>query len=192
MSKLILTDVDDTILQFADPFQEWVHARGVPTEGRFRDLYCVMTVVGIGHEDATKLINEYSTQPGIMDNLPPENDAAEVLPELYADGWRFVAITACVNTPEVIEARRRNLEKTFGFPFEELHCLGLHAEKKDTLAQYPDAIWVEDNVSHAITGAQLGHRSFLLDRGYNRHMDHHSVERVPCWRTIRERIENRS
>jgi hypothetical protein len=191
--NLILTDIDDTVLKFGDKFQDWCEAKGLPTFGRLRDLCTIETFLNCDRDRATELVIEFSTCRDTMPYLEPEEDALEVLPKLYAEGFRFVAISACVDTPEVADMRLENLERSFGFPWEVIHCVGLLKPKVQTLMQYDSTVWVEDNVWHAHTGAGIGHQTFLLDRPYNRFVpDGVTAEikpkRVQCWREIHKAI----
>ena len=127
-----------------------------------------------------------------MKALEPEPCAAEVLPRLYAQGWRFVAITACTDEPAIVEARIANLKKAFGFDFEAVHCSGMcNGGKAEVLAQYEPAVWVEDHFHNAIAGGLLGHKTFLMDRPYNQDMQHGYVTRVKDWHEIEEYLKGK-
>src|SRR6478752_3246810 len=182
--KLILTDIDDTILRFGDSFQDWVEAKGLTTYGRLRDLCCVEDFLGCDRPRANELITECSLDPAFMENLRPEPDALEYLPKLHAEGWRFIAITSCVNDDGVAEMRAKNIKQAFGFEFEDVLCTGLLQPKAEFLARFDPTYWVEDNAHHAVVGADLGHTSILLDRPYNRHLDGPSPIRVNDWEEI--------
>lgn len=185
MNRLILTDVDDTILRFSEPFQDWVIARGLKPNGNLREQYSIEKWLGVPRTEAVSLIEEFSRSPEMV-NQPPEECALEVLPRLYAEGWRFVAITACGIDEEFRQQRWQTLNDTFGFPWEEVHTVGLRMPKTDVLKGYEPAVWVEDNFQHAVDGAAMGHRSFILHRAYNADDEHPEVIRVPSWRELHE------
>jgi hypothetical protein len=166
--KLILTDIDDTVLKFGDKFQSWCVSKGLPTFGNLRDLCSIEEFLQIEREIATDLVIEFSSSPDQMPFLEPEECALEFVPKLYAEGWQFTAISSCLDTPEVVVWRRENLERVFGIPFVDVHCTGLLKPKHDYLSRYDSTVWVEDNAFHATVGAGMGHRTFLLDRQYNR------------------------
>lgn len=167
MNKLILTDVDETVLDFTTPFESWVQAKGWSISGKMRDVYDLTKLLQTDLETAIGLVGEFHTDAPEFGLLEPEPCAKVVLPRLYERGYRFVAITACVDTPEVRETRLTNLKAAFGFEFEDCHCVGLRTDKAAVLERYGRSIWVEDNPKHANDGARLGHRSFLLPQGYN-------------------------
>lgn len=186
MDKLILTDVDDTVLKFAEPFQDWVESQGIKTHGRLRDIYSVERMLGDRGHDAIPLMRQFVE--AVDGQLPPEPCALEVLPELHKDGWSFVAITACGVDDWFHRQRVKNLEDVFGFHFDAVHCVELRDGKEKFLHRYRPTIWVEDNWHHAVVGSDLGHDSYVLTRGYNAEKHHPQVRRVATWHQIREEL----
>ena len=186
MNKIILTDVDESVLKFAGPFEAWLKdTKGARLAVPLIRTYCVKTALGISETETRALLKEfYATE--IMDNQPPEDCAAEVLPRLYKAGYRFVAITAC-GTDEAFRKRRwRALEQAFGFPWEDVITVNWVEPKKPHLAKFEPTVWVEDNATHAQDGADVGHDAYLIDRAYNR-VDG-SFTRVTNWFEICELI----
>jgi hypothetical protein len=180
----ILTDVDDTCLRFADELERYAGDMGWPVFGRLRDIYDLATFFGTTREEAVDKLHDFIRIRG--HEQPPESCAAEVIPNLRAKGYDFVAVTACGLDPVFRLKRVRNLEHAFGFRFEDVHVVDLRAEKTPILSLYEPAVWVEDHFGHAVAGAELGHRTFLLDRQYNRGQEHPLVTRVPDWHAIAE------
>lgn len=188
MDKLILTDVDDTILRFSDPFQDWVVARGYVPDGKLRERYSIERWLNVSRDEAVALIEEFSRSPEMI-NQPPEECAAEILPFLHRQGWKFVAITACGINDAFRTQRIQTLEDTFGFAFDEVHTVGLRASKDDVLRAYDPAVWVEDNWEHAVNGALIGHKSFIVHRAYNADEEHPEIIRVSCWRELADHLK---
>lgn len=182
----ILTDVDDTCLRFADVFEQYAKDREWPTNGRLRDVYDLATFFGTTRSDALQFLREFVHTAG--HEQPAEECAATVIPELHARGYSFVAVTACGLDSRFRLKRARNLEREFGFRFEDVHVVDLRASKTPILDMYEPAVWVEDHFGHAVAGAELGHRTFLLDRAYNRGQEHPLVTRVPDWHAIAEHL----
>jgi 5'(3')-deoxyribonucleotidase len=166
MNKLILCDVDDTLLFCANILEEFAIKRlGTPSLRRLRDNYHVYKIFDISVETAEEICQEF-WKSELFFNLPPMPCAKAVLPHLYDQGYRFVAISACENNPIVKANRLRNLENAFGFKWEDLYCTH-GSEKAIPLAKYDPTIWVEDHWLNCQTGAKLGHKSFLIKQGYN-------------------------
>lgn len=180
---IILTDIDETVLRCGDVLQHFIQDRyGLTIEGRLRDLYHIDREYGVGQEEHFRIIGDFH-QSMLMRWLPPEKCAAEVLPRLYKAGWRFVAISAATDSPNIWVNRRLNLEDVFGFPWENVICTGERGKYSD-LARYEPSVWVEDHFDNAKIGAEVGHRTFLLNRAYNTGEFHPRVQRVKDWHAI--------
>lgn len=162
---LILTDLDDTCLNFGDRFQAYVEARGLRTTGRLRDIWRIEDLLGITTEEVIPHLEAFTGDPDVRHE--PEPCAQAVFPILRGHGYRFVGISACGTDPGYHARRVANLTEAFGFAFDALICVPFAGSKREILARYRDAVWVEDNLAHAETGAALGHRTFLIDRPYN-------------------------
>lgn len=182
MRKLILTDVDESVLEYCNPFQMYVESKGIKTYDRLIDVYTMEAFLRVPHEEARVHIEAFAELD--TDVQPPLPCAKEVLPKLHAAGYDFSAITACGLDPVFRLKRWKGLERTFGFNWLDCHVVDLRASKGDALALHPPAVWVEDHFNHAVTGAEMGHRTFLLDKPYNRGNDHPLVTRVNDWHEI--------
>jgi hypothetical protein len=190
--KLILTDIDDTILQFADAFQKWaVEKKGYKLNQSIRDGGSIQDAIGCHRDHVDELIVEFSTDPVCFSNIAPEPDALKVIPTLYGMGYQFVAISSCVDGPEVTACRRKNLEDAFGIPWLAVHCVGLLQPKTKVLEAYEPTFWIEDNAGHAMVGDKMGHETYLLERTYNNTLPDVPFEhlyRVPNWHHVFEAI----
>lgn len=188
MNRLILTDIDGTVLRFDLAFERWMAAQGLVARAALRDLYGIADVYGIREDEVHCYIRDFCRQDEFA-RLPAEDCAQTVLPRLHDAGWDFIAITAVPHEPEVVAARMENLKAVFGFDWLALHCTGTHHGSKDRiLSTYRPAIWVEDHGDNAVVGAEAGHRTFLLDRAYNENIVHPSVLRVDDWHEIERLI----
>jgi hypothetical protein len=85
-----------------------------------------------------------------------------------------------------------NLEKLFGkTAFEELVCLDTGADKDEALEQYRDSglYWIEDKLSNAQLGLDLGLKSILIEHGFNMNDDiPEGMTKVTNWKEIYENI----
>lgn len=185
-NRIILTDVDDTLLRFDAAFTSWmIRQHGYTPTMPLHEARNVEELFGITLEEACPFIAEFYRTPE-FENIEPLACAADVVPALQKEGYRFVAITACEIAPEIETARRKNLRNAFGFDFEDVHMTGLFVPrgKEPTLSQYKSTLWVEDNEGHAASGAVLGHNSVLLSRKRNEGFIHGNVRRVADWHEI--------
>ena len=190
--KVILTDIDDTVLRFAYAFEKWaVEHKGYTLYRSIRDgCKTIEEALGCTEDDVDSLVNEFSTNPTFFGSIPPESDALAVVPVLHRMGYQFVGVSSCVDGPEVTTCRRKNLEEAFGFKWLNVHCVGLLASKDEILRSYSASWWVEDNHRNAVLGDSLGHKTFLLDRPYNRKTIEppHNVSIVDSWHDVFDAI----
>jgi hypothetical protein len=187
-NRLILVDIDETVLNFTDPFEKWLVGRGWELKEKMRDVYDLTRLLNVNIDRALEVVHEFHTSEEAFTMLSPEPCAAVVLPKLYQDGYRFIAISAAVATQEVQDIRSENLKNAFGFEFDDVICTGLRGDKEHILSMHAPAIWVEDNFKHAVSGGQLGHRTFMITRGYNVGKDHPKVTRVADWHDIQKAL----
>lgn len=180
--KLLIHDIDDTILLCADAMQHYFATEhGLITDQRLRDHHDIPKLFSIDVPTTLDLIAQFQRSSHLV-RMAPEACALTVLPDLYRAGYRFIAISASLR--ETSERRKQHLEATFGIPWEAVHCIGLTLCKREALEAYPSGVWVDDLPRHAVAGAELGHRSFLIDRPYNTDHHHPAVTRVLDWHEI--------
>lgn len=183
-AKLILTDVDNTLLDFSASFDAWMRAEGFRKREDTEDQYSLASAYGMPERRITALVMRFYDLDAAY-NLAPHRCAHGALPALYEAGYRFVAISACPAGKAVAKRRKANLESAFGVPFQGVMCLGLGADKRGALRSHKPSVWVEDHAHHAGRGAQAGHRTFLLSRPYNlADALPAGVSRVPDWHAI--------
>ena len=192
-AKVILTDVDDALLDWSTPFIQWVRdnaSRFTPICENLRDCENIEMWLNCNYAETRELIAEFNGNPDIWPHFKPLPEAQEGIRRLAKAGYKFVAITACDQDDWTRTNRFNNLRTVFGDVFDTLHCVGLGGSKNEYLARYRHTFWVEDNWSHAIHGAELGHKSFLIDYKHSRHHVDQRITRVTNWKDIADHILN--
>ena len=182
-NKLILTDVDECILQWTEGFTNFICDHKDIKVSKERDDHRVYKWLEIHDDEAYKLVMEFNSS-NYFSLLEPFACAQQVLPKLYTEGYRFVAITSCSSDSIISKMRRENLQKYFGNIFKEVHCLDFGDDKGEILLQYPKAIWVEDAMEWAVRGADLGHSTFLISHKHNETLVDPRIVRVNNWHTL--------
>lgn len=179
MHKIILCDTDDTTLHCADALEDYITKTfGIAPIRPLRDAYHVSDAFGVSKEVGKEYCKDFWHSDAFF-NLKPMTCALNVIPKLYANDYRFVAITACLNTDVVKTRRKQNLENAFGIPWENVFCThGI--SKGDILKLFSPTIWVEDHLENCKLGPYYGHKSFLLNRIYNQ-SDDATVTRINDW-----------
>lgn len=187
--KLILTDVDESILQWSAGFTKFLYNRHNFENIRPRDDHRVYKWLEIHPQEAMDLILEFnlSDEFGLLE---PFDGAETILPKLYDDGYKFVAITSCSSDGIIEKMRRENLMYYFGNIFEKIYCLDFDADKGQILNQYPKSFWVEDSSDWAERGADIGHLTFLINHEHNKRLNDPRIIRVDDWHTIYNTIRS--
>jgi FMN phosphatase YigB (HAD superfamily) len=189
MFSVILCDIDEIILEWHNSFRKWISLRN--------DFYNLCPIgihrtleswLNIDKETVIALIEEFNGSSDFMD-LKPYSHALEYIPKIHNQGFKFIAITSCGSNKWIHNVRWHNLQRYFPKMFIGLHCVELGSKKTDFLKIYKPAIWVEDNFSHAIDGANYGHQSFLFDYPHNAGLYNSLVSRVNNWQDIYNLIQ---
>jgi len=134
--------------------------------------YSVRERFGLSSGVKMNFIKEFNHSDRIR-SLPPHADAKEYVAKLHSEGYKFIVDTSLSEQPSAHEYRTHNLREHFGDAIIGLHCLRIGVHKADKLAQWKDTnmFWIEDHVSNAVAGAQLGLRSIVIDHVYNKKYD---------------------
>ncbi len=184
MHKTLVTDIDSTVLDFNIPWEEFLRERGVtiPYEGYLQGHCRLTDALGMDEEKELALVSDFFASDHFF-NLPAIKGAKEALQSLHSDGWEFIAVTACPNSDGVAEGRKANLERVLEVPFLAVHTTGVGGCKRDILSTLSPTVWVEDHFNNALTGHELGYRTFLINQTHNNHHDA-PMTRVDNWSEI--------
>jgi FMN phosphatase YigB (HAD superfamily) len=187
--KLILTDCDGCLLDWNPTFSIWMQSRGHvlkhPNEYDISARYELAPGVG------DLLVRQFNDVEPEIGSLPPHDDAVEYVRKLHHEhGYRFVVISSVSETASTAHLRRLNLDRVFGEEcFSHLVCLKIGAKKDKALKPYENSglFWIEDNLTNAKTGHEMGLTTLLLDASYN---NEHTLPfpRLKNWSQIYDRI----
>lgn len=184
--KTILTDIDHVVLVHGDAFVDWLSKYKCQKfkDVNWRNYKNFEDFLNTDSDLAYKIVNEFNTSK-FFGELKPGYKSEEVIPKLYNNGYKFVAITACGDSDKIADLRRKNLETYFPGIFRDLICVNRSSDKRKYLESYDSSIWVEDTYSNAIMGYECGHTSFLIDHYHNQDCgDDEHIIRVNDWEDI--------
>jgi FMN phosphatase YigB (HAD superfamily) len=189
--SIILVDADGVLLNWEYAFEIWMAQHGFEkVQGGNLD-YDVSKRYGISREQCVRLIKLFNESASIG-FLPPLRDAMYYVDKLHREhGYVFHCITSVSADPNSIKLREMNLRKLFGETvFQKIVCLDTGAPKDTALYPYRDTgcYWIEDKISNAELGADLGLNSLLMEHGHNLHHYHPGVRTVKNWKEIYEII----
>jgi len=168
--KVILTDVDGCLLNWEYAFMCWMEQHGHTAIEGGNLLYDIAQQYDITQSQAWQQVKIFN-ESAVMGFLPALRDAIYYVKRLHEEhGYVFRCITSMSLDPNAKKLRQMNLEKLFGkTAFEELVCLDTGADKDDALAPYKDSglWWIEDKMSNAVAGLNVGLRPILIEHGFN-------------------------
>lgn len=155
--KLILTDVDGVLLDWAAGFDKYAVGRGF--ELIHPENYFIEQRFNLTLDDTIGLVTDFNHSE-VYGELSPYMDAVEGVRELVKRGYRFVAITSPGNEPKQVEMRKQNLLNVFGDVFDDVICLPLLSPKYDVLERWKDSglVFLDDLLSNCDDASKLGLR----------------------------------
>lgn len=181
--KYILTDIDNTLVRFSPHFEDWAERYGHSiTRGVIENTYDFQQMFRDPIPDPEAMLQPFFACDMTMSTFPALDNCVEPVQRLHQAGYRFIAVTACTPRDGLAQIRKRNLEEVYGIEFEDVFISGYERPKAEVLKHFGPSVWVEDNLKHAREGAELGHRTFVIDYTYNQGTG--PFERVKDWRCI--------
>lgn len=180
--KLILTDVDETLLHWKKAFSELLHEREMHPTTPWT-THNMAHWLNMPRAEVDKLVLEFNTSSR-FENLEEYEHSVEYVTKLVEKGYKFVAISACGTNPTITEIRRKGLEKTFGKIFDDIYCVDGAVGKRSLLESYPKTWWIDDSRENVLLGHEIGHTTLLYDQLHNQDFEHDEITRVYNWKDI--------
>ena len=191
MTKII-TDCDGVLLDWCFAFDVWMSEQGylrLPDTDQYFDQ---TRRYGINEREAIDCVQRFN-ESGSVGYLPAYRDSVEYVSRLADLGYRFEVISSLHIDQYAQHLRKRNLVHLFGDVFDYINCsLDFTRGKKYILEQrYASTgyYWLEDNVTHAQAGADVGMRACIFDHPYNQNCN---LPRVRNWREFYQLVTNDS
>ena len=189
--KVILTDADGVLLNWEYAFTCWMEQHGHTQVENANFLYDIGKRFGLESNNMGHRLVRQFNESAAIGFLPALRDAVYYVKRLHEEhGYTFRCITSLSLDKNAYKLRKMNLEKLFGeTAFEELVCLGTGADKDEALEQYRDSglYWIEDKLSNAQLGLDLGLKSILIEHGFNMEDDiPEGMQKVVNWKEIYE------
>ena len=189
--KIILTDADGVLLDWEYAFDVYLQQHGFNKVEGGQFKYDIGKRYGIEKDQGKKLIKIFN-ESAHMGFLPPLRDAMYYVKRLHEEhGYVFHCITSLSKDENAQELRKMNLCKLFGkTAFEKFIFLDTGADKDEVPEQYRDSglWWIEDKITNAEVGHEIGLKSLLVEHGHNMDFKHPSIPLVKNWKEIYERV----
>lgn len=168
MTKIILLDCDDVLLDWIGGFRKYMTViLGRPIIGT-PDSWNMGEWLGIPDDEVMYHIKAHNSGP-CFGMLEPVAGAVEAI-EALAETAELHVITSCDSSEAVHNMRLANLQEFFPPVFSSLTCLDLGHPKTEALSKYKgesDVVWVEDNLKNAMMGVELGFRTYMRRTAHN-------------------------
>ena len=189
-NKIILTDADGVLLDWEYAFDVYLRQHGFNKVEGGNLKYDIGKRYGIDKEQGKKLIKIFNESAHIG-FLPALRDSMYYVKRLHEEhGYVFHCITSLSHDENSCALRTMNLKKLFGeTAFEKFIYLDTGADKDEALEPYRNSgyYWIEDKITNAQTGHDLGLKSLLMEHGHN--MDNETpYPKVKNWKEIYEII----
>ena len=188
--KVILTDVDGVLLDWAYAFTQWMERHNFEMLPGGHAEYDVNKRYNLTVAEKDRIVRMFNESAWIR-RLPPLRDAIKYVKKLHEDhGYVFHAITSLSDDPYSQHLRTKNLRELFGpTVFEKYVYLDTGADKDEVLEKYRDSgcYWVEDKPQNADVGAMVGMKALLMAHDFNSDYEG-PAKRVQNWKEIYEMI----
>lgn len=170
MTKTVLLDCDDVLLNWLEGFAEYVSAEiGREPNPRGPDNWSMDKWLGIEPHEVADYIEAFNASPAFGE-LNAVGGAVFAVHDLLAsfDDVRLHVITSCSSDWDTVEMRKRNLKRVYGaWVFDSVHCLDLGQSKEPILHAFEPCIWIEDNFKNALMGVKAGHKTLMRQTSHN-------------------------
>jgi hypothetical protein len=192
-NKVILTDADGVLLNWEYAFTVWMEQHGHTQVDDANFIYDIGKRFGLESNNMGHRLVKQFNESAAIGFLPALRDAMYYVKRLHEEhGYVFRCITSLSTDRNAYKLRKMNLEKLFGeTAFEELVCLDTGADKDEALKPYKDSglYWIEDKLSNAVTGLDLGLKPILIEHGFNMLDDiPEGMTKVVNWKEIYNHI----
>lgn len=183
--EIILCDADGCLLNWIDPFNEWMSLHGWEQNPNASHYYNITDIYNGIDVDSAKKFTRLFNESANIGFLPAFRDSKYYVRRLHEEfGFVFRIITSLSLNSYAGKLREQNLTNLFGSAIESVICLDTGADKYQALLpyQYSNLFWIEDKVENADAGYNLGLSPILIEHDYNKH---HAVN-YPCVKNWKE------
>lgn len=187
VDNLIIVDLEDTCLDTMSGFVKWLAKHGRLTHAKGSQIQSRDNLghwLGVDDELAKNWMREFCEQSWEWGALYPYLDSNKVIPQIVKQDWDFIGVARGSSKVDRGTLRRANLELIYPNIFRELYSMSLDNSVYPLLADYQQSIFITANETVALTAANAGHITYLLDQPWNRNFSSLTVKRFQNWEEI--------
>lgn len=194
---IILTDVDDVLLDWSGRFKTYVESKGFTIDMNDEHSH-IGHRFGVHDDYVEDLINEFVLGDEIK-SLDPIGDSQHFIPLLKEKGFEFMALTSISDESHVADNRMENLERIYGeHTFSLLTCLPTNSDKFEALTHFyqlfgKDIIcWIDDKYKNVTDGYDIGIKdNILYHQSYNAGYKNNNIKRMNNWKEIYQYVSSK-
>ena len=183
--KKIISDCDGVLLDWCFAFDVWMREQGYVRLPNTDQYFEQAKRYGIPETEALEQVHRFN-ETGVLGFIPAYKDSVEYVTRFAREGWRFDVITMIGKDKFAHKLRQANLRHLFGDVFDFIYCAGDFTKPKREILKEryegKDYIWVEDRIDHALQGAEIGLKTYVMDWPYNR--SETTLPRVSNWKEL--------
>ena len=186
----IAIDIDEVIVEFVEKYLEFVESRGVRRVD-YEDVFCyeLWEVLGIEKDLVVKLFDEYNFTEYFKKHDFVEGAREGVV--FLRDNHDICFITA--RPKDRIKETKDFIMNEFGVLGDRVLFSGdiiREGKNKDEICrELGVGVIIEDNGSSSLEYAENGLRVLLLDKPWNRRVEHERIYRCFSWDDVLDKIK---
>lgn len=190
---LIAVDLDDTLVDFIDPFIQYYEKRfGMRHSKREFNTYNFWEVIGGTREEAIELVHDFR-RTGALLNLPPMPGALPAVNQLR----QYSELVIITSRPVLFSQDTEELvHRRFSGAFSKIYItnywgqMGEVMTKEDLCRSLGVTVLIEDNPGYALGCAEHVGQVFLFNQPWNQGNSYPSnVKRVHFWGDVVDLLE---
>lgn len=185
-------DLDETTLNLIDPLIEYHKEKtGKKLEREDFESFYLSDILSISKEEEWIYLDEFYNSD-YFDKILPLQNSINVLKELSKNHEIFFITARPENWREKTE---KWLSKFVDFPHKLILTSNMHKnepgkKKFEVCEEKSIDIFIEDDHNYALGCANVGVKTFLLNKPWNRKINHKNITRVDNWNEIHGILKN--
>lgn len=174
--KTLLVDIDGVILDYHGAIIDAYRSHYIECDDpkSLDDIFSPTLING--------MITLFNQTPKFSE-IEPYRESDVYLKQLYNDGYKIHAITACGDALLTQQLRKDNLDNVFGDIFHEVSYVPLGSSKMEILKRYRDSniVYIDDMIQHYIDAESIGLDALMMETDFNKDIQ---AKKVKSWKEV--------
>jgi hypothetical protein len=188
----LIIDIDDTCVDTLTAFVKWLanldRLSNVSSE-KISNRENLGSWLGVSDEHANLWLKEFTEYSWQWGATLPCLGAEKVLSRIKQQGWHIIAFSRASKDMHRAILRRANLELLFPGIFNDVYVVQKDDNFYPILKNYDYSVVVTALESTAISSAQAGHATFLMNQPWNHEFSDIRIRKFKNWLDIETALE---